>query len=83
MNNVNDDIRAYCFARFSITPDGYYSNTYFSICAVEDSVYDDSNILTITNLHNVGDNVYYYKFSQPIYVADIEENFNVSRIKLK
>lgn len=83
MNNVNDDIRAYCFVRFSTTQNGDYSNTYYSICAIEDSVYDNGNMFTITNLHNVGDNVYYYKFSQPIYVADIEENFNVSRIKIK
>ena len=83
MNNVEDDIRAYCFARFSITQNGDYSNAYYSICAVEDSIYDDGNMITITNLQSVGDNVYYYKFSQPIYVADIEENFNVERIKIK
>mgnify|MGYP006330594059 FL=1 len=62
---------------------GYYDNAYYSICVVEDSVYDNGKKLTITNLHNVGDNVYYYKFSQPIYVADIENNFNVDRIKIK
>lgn len=83
MNNVNDDIRAYCFARFSMTQNGHYDNTYYSICVVEDSVYDNGEMFTITNLHNVGDNVYYYKFSNPIYVADIEENFNVERIKIK
>ena len=83
MNNVMDDSRAYCFARFSTTQNGDYSNTYFSICAIEDTIYDDGNMITITNLQSVGDNVYYYKFSQPIYVADIEENFNVSRIKIK
>lgn len=83
MNNAMDDRPSYCFARFSTTQNGDYSNTYYSICAIEDSVYDNGNMFTITNLHNVGDNVYYYKFSQPIYVADIEENFNVSRIKIK
>lgn len=83
MNNLNDDISAYCFARFSITPNGEYNNNYFSICVVEDSVYDNGYKFKITNLHNVGGNVFYYKFSQPVYVADIEENFNVSRIKIK
>lgn len=83
MNNIEDDETSYYFIRFSTTQNGYYDNTYYSIGAAENSLYNNGNKLTITNLYNVGNNVYYYKFSQPIYVADIEYNANVERIKIK
>lgn len=70
------------FIRFTITPDtDTTSNTWFSICPDEGTIWDNSKSKRITAQTKIEGSIYEYEFSRDVYFSNAETNAPLSQVQ--